>query len=74
MTLFNAEEYWGSRTHKKYVVEMGNGRGRDQKIVRARDREGAKRTAIENSQLKGKIHIYSCRLATPSDLGIYNHR
>ena len=70
MCLFNAEEYWGKRDKKVWVVSVNSRQGSDKKIVRARTREGAESTAIYHSMLNGKKRA-NARLATPSDLGIH---
>lgn len=69
---FDAQAYWSQRERKIFVVSLSKGKGkhcqRDTKYVRARDRDGAIRTALLNSHVK-RPSLATARLATPWDLG-----
>lgn len=70
---FNPEAYWASREFKTWVVFLQKKSRQkksasDKKIVRARTRAGAVKTAKANSFLKGCV-ASSVSLATPFDLG-----
>lgn len=71
---FDAEAYWADKETKKWVVFIQN-RARqkkdkvtDIKIVGARTKTGAVKTARANSFMRGRV-VCSARLATPADLG-----
>lgn len=60
-----AADYWNTRKSKVWVCDVNNGI----KIVRARDLEKAKASALAKSFHK-RPRVYGCRLAHPEyDLG-----
>ena len=70
---FDADQYWGSREYKVWVVRLNTVSRRndktDTKIIRARTEETAIRTARFHTMIKSKVYGVA-RLATPRDLGI----
>lgn len=72
---FDAEAYWSTREHKKWVVYVTKCRGfglavkTETRYVRARTMEGACRTAKFHSTFTGQVTAVA-RLANPWDLGI----
>ena len=66
------ETYWRDKPVKSWVVKLASGRKRtfdsETKYVRAKDQNGAIRTAKHFCFLKGKITCISVRLMGPSDL------
>lgn len=65
------DAFWENKERKIWVVTLfpRNRKPRDQKIVRAKTRDGAIKTAQENSVYKSFLNS-SARLANPvSDLG-----
>jgi hypothetical protein len=72
---FDAAAYWRYRVHKTWVVDVSakrRAKGGVARVhtmyVRAVTKDGAERTARENTSLEGKVSA-SARLATPRDLG-----
>jgi len=68
------EAYWENKKYKKWVVLLGQGRGKKEKTetlyVGSKTDNGALDTAILHCSFKGAVNIKSVRLAHPiSDLG-----
>jgi len=66
------EEYWFDKPVKSWAVKLESGRREkfdsETRFVRAKNQNGAIRTAKHHSFLKGKIRCSSVRLMGPADV------